>query len=190
MAYLYIEHKITGFSKVDLGISVETGNFLPKNGYGWKWGIFYKKKSGYGWIWIRPNGVEWSGVSEFYPVKGSSADWHLSPVLGCFRFDVHTRFPPCCHHLQHQGRLSAPPRTDISLRNGFVVHKPDRLFPTQDSCPFWMDAFPRKICTLAVWSGRIRWLLLYCGVLLHGDVFARFAHKRLYRFQDFLFAFE
>ena len=64
MAYLCKEHR---FFKVDVGISVETGNFLPKNGYVWIWGIFYQKKNGYGWIWIRPNGVEWSGSQNFAP---------------------------------------------------------------------------------------------------------------------------
>ena len=82
MAYLYIKHKITGFFKVDVGISVETGNFLPKNGYGWIWGIFYRKIR----IWMdmdpaERGGVEW--VSEFCPVKGSSlqsdSSGHLRP---------------------------------------------------------------------------------------------------------------
>ena len=49
---------------------METGNFLPKNGYGWIWGIFYRKIR----IWMdmdpaERGGVEW--VSEFCPVKGS-----------------------------------------------------------------------------------------------------------------------
>ena len=55
MAYLYIEHKITGFAKfTDMG-----GN-----------GEISIKKSVYGWIWIWPNGVEW--VSKFCLVKDSS----------------------------------------------------------------------------------------------------------------------
>ena len=71
MAYLYIGHKITRFFKVDVGISVETGNSsTPKNGYGWIWGIFYRKIR----IWMdmdpaERGGVEW--VSAFCPVKGS-----------------------------------------------------------------------------------------------------------------------
>ena len=44
MAYLYIEHKITALYKVTDMDGKETGHFLQKNGYGWKW------------IW--PNGVE------------------------------------------------------------------------------------------------------------------------------------
>ena len=71
MAYLYIEHKITGFFKVDVGISMETGNFLPKNGYGWIWIIFYRKIRK--WMDMDPaerGGVEW--VSEFCPVKSST----------------------------------------------------------------------------------------------------------------------
>ena len=71
MAYLYVEHKITGFFKVDVGISMETEILSPKVDMG-GYGEFSTEKSGYGLIWIRPNGggVEW--VSEFCPVKGSS----------------------------------------------------------------------------------------------------------------------
>ena len=67
------------FFKLDVGISMETGNFLPKNGYGWIWGIFYRKIR----IWMdmdpaERSGVEW--VSEFWPVKGSNLHtytcWH------------------------------------------------------------------------------------------------------------------
>ena len=52
---------------------METGNFLPKNGYGWIWGTFYQKIR----IWMDTDpaergGMEW--VSEFCPVKGSSPD--------------------------------------------------------------------------------------------------------------------
>ena len=66
MAYLYNRR----FFKVDVGISVETGNILPKIGYGWIWRIFYRKIR----IWMdmdlaERGGVEW--VSEFCPVKGS-----------------------------------------------------------------------------------------------------------------------
>ena len=48
-----------------------TGNFLPQNGYGWIWGIFYQKIR----IWMdmdpaERGGVEWA--SEFRPVKGST----------------------------------------------------------------------------------------------------------------------
>ena len=56
---------------------MKTGNFLPKNRYGWIWGIFYPKIR----IWMdmdpaERGGVEW--VSEFCPVKGSNLD-----VLRC-----------------------------------------------------------------------------------------------------------
>ena len=50
---------------------METGNYLPKNGYGWIWGIFYRKIR----IWMDVDPAEWGGVewvSEFCPVKGSS----------------------------------------------------------------------------------------------------------------------
>ena len=59
------------FFKVDEGISVETGNFLPKNGYVWIWRIFYRKIRIF--MDMDPaerSGVEW--VSEFCPVKGST----------------------------------------------------------------------------------------------------------------------
>ena len=68
MAYLYIENKITSFAKLtDMGGNWEFSS--QKNGYGWKWGIFYKK------ILIlldmdlaKRGGVEW--VSKFCPVRG------------------------------------------------------------------------------------------------------------------------
>ena len=71
MAYLYIEHKITGFEKLtDMDGNRERS---AKNGYGWKWGIFYQKIR----IWMdmdlaEQGGVEW--VSKFCFVKGSTAE--------------------------------------------------------------------------------------------------------------------
>ena len=42
MAYLYIKHKITGFAKLtDIGVNGEFS--IQKNGYEWKWGIFYQE---------------------------------------------------------------------------------------------------------------------------------------------------
>ena len=69
MAYLYSIK--SQFFKVDVGISVETGNFLPKNGYGWIWRIFYRKIR----IWMEMDPAERGGVervSELCPVKGST----------------------------------------------------------------------------------------------------------------------
>ena len=45
--------------------------FYPKNGYGWKWGIFYQEIR----IWMDMDLAGWGGVewvSKFCPVKGSS----------------------------------------------------------------------------------------------------------------------
>ena len=70
MAYLHIGHKITGFAKLmDIGGNGEFST--KKNGYGWKWGIFYQEI----WIWMDMDlpgrvGVEW--VSKFCLTKGSS----------------------------------------------------------------------------------------------------------------------
>ena len=50
-----------------------TGNFIPQNGYGWIWGIFYRKIR----IWMDMDPAERGGVvwvSEFSPVKGSSVN--------------------------------------------------------------------------------------------------------------------
>ena len=86
MAYLYIENKITSFAKLaDMG---GNGEFSSKtNGYGWKWGIFYKKNiSWYGWICIWPNRVEWSGSRNFAPWMALST--------------VSIRYCQKCHSLQ------------------------------------------------------------------------------------------
>ena len=65
MAYLYKEHKITGFAKsTDIG---ENGEFSEKKINMGGNGEFSTTKSGYGWIWVRPNGVEWTGSKNFAP---------------------------------------------------------------------------------------------------------------------------
>ena len=70
MAYLYKEHKITGFAMMT-GMG-GNGEFpTQKNGYGWKWEIFYHKIL----IWIDMNlaergGAQW--VSQICLVKGST----------------------------------------------------------------------------------------------------------------------
>ena len=56
-AYLYIEYKITGFSKLtDVGVDGEFST-QKMDRFGWKWGFFLQKYE-HGWIWIWPNGVE------------------------------------------------------------------------------------------------------------------------------------
>ena len=70
---------------------METGNFLPKNGYGWIWGIFYRKIR----IWMdmdpaERGGVEW--VSEFCPVKGSRCVCTCTRGHCTVRVLVHTPF--------------------------------------------------------------------------------------------------
>ena len=52
VTYLYIEHKITGFTKLP-----DTGGY----------GEFFTKKAGYKRVWIWPSGVERGGSQNFAP---------------------------------------------------------------------------------------------------------------------------
>ena len=69
VTYLYIEHKITGFTKLP-----DTGGY----------GEFFTKKAGYKRVWIWPSGVERGGSQNFAPRRAlvSAAGSRASSVTG------------------------------------------------------------------------------------------------------------
>ena len=146
MAYLYIEHKFffsTRYFPVDVGISVEAGNFIPKNGYGWIWGIFYRTIR----IWMdmdptKRDGMEW--VSEFCPVKGSTLGkliWVESYRIGymwTIRVKICIAYPP-------KGHLRSP---EVSNRHLPITFKQKEV-KTWDWCQYVrLGQANRLICNM------------------------------------------
>ena len=71
MAYLCIEQKITGFTKLtDMG-----GN-----------GEFSTKNYGYGWVWVWLNGMEWSVSQNFAPRRALNRMYAKFHVSSCYGF--------------------------------------------------------------------------------------------------------
>ena len=68
VTYLYIEHKITGFTKLP-----DTGGY----------GEFFTKKAGYKRVWIWPSGVERGGSQNFNPrTAGGGGGTYVPPPIG------------------------------------------------------------------------------------------------------------
>ena len=73
VTYLYIEHKITGFTKLP-----DTGGY----------GEFFTKKAGYKRVWIWPSGVERGGSQNFAPRRALGVHVRTCrcvPYLTCIR---------------------------------------------------------------------------------------------------------
>ena len=68
VTYLYIEHKITGFTKLP-----DTGGY----------GEFFTKKAGYKRVWIWPSGVERGGSQNFAPRRALARDTKFGTGVQC-----------------------------------------------------------------------------------------------------------